>query len=61
MTGPVSSQTWTQRYAVAAGSEHYERAFAKLLGNPTHGYLTWTPQEADAYRAVAACRPTSAP
>ncbi|WP_202915137.1 MULTISPECIES: hypothetical protein [unclassified Mycolicibacterium] len=25
-----------------------------LLGNPTHGHLTWTPQEAEAYRAVDA-------
>ncbi|WP_264992882.1 phage major capsid protein [Mycobacterium montefiorense] len=52
--GSAHQQTWTQRYAAAAGSEHYERAFAKLLANPTHGHLTWTPDEADAYRAVAA-------
>lgn len=32
----------------------YERAFMKLVGNPTHGHLTWTPEESDAYRAAAA-------
>ncbi|MCQ4360634.1 phage major capsid protein [Mycobacterium gordonae] len=53
-TGPAPAQSWTRRYAAAAGSEHYERAFAKLLANPTHGHLTWTPQEADAYRAADA-------
>lgn len=53
-TGSPLSQTWTQRYAVAAGSEHYERAFSKLVANPTQGHLEWTPAEADAYRAVAA-------
>jgi HK97 family phage major capsid protein len=53
-TGPAISQTWTQRYAVAAGSEHYERAFAKMVANPTHGHLTWTPEESEAYRAAAA-------
>lgn len=53
-TGPIPAQSWTRRYAAAAGSEHYERAFAKLVANPTHGHLTWTPQEADAYRAADA-------
>lgn len=53
-TGPVISQTWTQRYAAAAGAEAYERAFAKLVANPTHGHLEWTPEESEAYRAVAA-------
>jgi HK97 family phage major capsid protein len=53
-SGPTQQQTWTQRYATAAGSEHYERAFAKLLANPTHGHLTWTGEEGEAYRAVAA-------
>lgn len=53
-TGPTVTQTWTQRYAAAAGSEAYERAFAKLLANPERGHLTWTTDEADAYRAVTA-------
>lgn len=47
------AQTWMQRYTTAAGSEHYERAFAKLVANPTQGHLEWTPEEADAYRRVA--------
>lgn len=53
-SGPTHSQTWTQRWAIATGSEHYERAFAKLVANPTQGHLTWTTEEGDAYRAVAA-------
>lgn len=53
-TGPGQAQTWTQRWAVATGSEVYERAFAKKLADPDNGHLTWTPQEADAWRAVAA-------
>ncbi len=53
-TGSPLAQTWTQRYAATAGSEHYERAFSKLVANPTQGHLEWTPEEADAYRAVAA-------
>jgi HK97 family phage major capsid protein len=53
-TGPVISQNWTQRWAAATGSEHYERAFAKKLADPDNGQLTWTAEEADAWRAVAA-------
>lgn len=53
-TGPGQAQTWTQRWAVTTGSEDYERAFAKKLADPDNGHLTWTPQEADAWRAVAA-------
>lgn len=53
-TGPVISQTWTQRWAAATGSEHYERAFAKKLADPDNGHLTWSAEEADAWRAVAA-------
>ncbi|MEU2035152.1 phage major capsid protein [Nocardia amamiensis] len=55
-TGPAFSRSWTARYAVAAGAEDYERAFAKLVGNPTQGHLLWTPAEAEAYRAVEALR-----
>lgn len=53
-TGAAGVQSWTQRWAAAAGSEAYERAFAHLVANPTHGHLRWTPAEADAYRTVAA-------
>jgi len=51
--GPLLSQSWARRYAAAAGAPEYERAFAKLLGNPLQGHLTWTPQEADAFRVVS--------
>lgn len=53
-SGPAPAQTWTQRYAAAAGSEHYERAFAKLLADPVRGHMTWTEEEGAAYRAVDA-------
>ena len=53
-TGTAGVQSWTQRWAAAAGSEEYERAFAHLVANPTHGHLRWTPAEAKAYRTVAA-------
>ena len=53
-TGSPLSQSWTQRWAAATGSEAYERAFAKLVANPSHGHLTWTSEEADAYRVVSA-------
>ncbi len=51
-TGTPLTQTWTQRWAVATGSEAYERAFAKKLADPDNGQLTWTAEEADAWRAV---------
>ncbi|OBI90029.1 phage major capsid protein [Mycobacterium asiaticum] len=53
-TGPVLSQTWTQRWAAATGSEAYELAFCKKLADPENGQLTWTQEEADAWRAVTA-------
>lgn len=52
-TGTGPAQSWTQRWAAAAGSTEYMRAFAKLVGNPVQGHLTWTPAEAEAYRRVA--------
>ncbi|OBJ90902.1 phage major capsid protein [Mycobacterium asiaticum] len=52
VSGPGIAQTWTQRWAVATGAPAYERAFAKKLADPDNGHLTWTPEEADAWRAV---------
>lgn len=52
-TGTPVAQTWSQRWAAAAGNPAYERAFAKLVGNPTQGHLTWTSEEAEAFRRVA--------
>ena len=51
--GTGSAQSWTQRWAVAAGSAAYERAFSKALTGE-RGHLLWTPEEAEAYRAVSA-------
>jgi HK97 family phage major capsid protein len=53
-TGTPLSQSWTQRYTVAAGAPAYESAFAKLVANPERGHLEWTEAEAEAYRAVRA-------
>ncbi|AKN17476.1 hypothetical protein MHAE_04370 [Mycobacterium haemophilum DSM 44634] len=53
-SGSPVHQAWTQRWAAAAGNEHYQRAFAKLLANPERGHLEWTTEEHAAYRAVAA-------
>lgn len=52
-SGPVTSQSWMRRWAVAAGAEAYERAFAKKLADPDSGHLVWSPEEAAAWRAVA--------
>ncbi|MGV0624466.1 phage major capsid protein [Mycolicibacter minnesotensis] len=48
-----AGQTWTRRWAAAAGDAAYERAFGKLVADPERGHLTWTPEESAAYRAVA--------
>ena len=53
-TGPAPSQTWMQRWAAAAATRGYEPAFAKKLADPDNGQLSWTAEEADAWRAVAA-------
>lgn len=50
--GPAASQTWVQRWAAATGSEAYERAFAAKLADPDNGHLSWSREEADAWRAV---------
>ena len=41
------------RWATAAGNPAYRGAFAKMLGDPERGHLTWTDDEANAYRSVA--------
>jgi len=55
----VSSGSAEQRGTMAewlavAGAPSYRSAFGKLAADPTHGHLTWTGPEHDAYRAVAA-------
>ena len=51
-TGGTQSQSWAQRWVAATGNEHYESAFLKVLADSTHAHLMWTPQEAQAFRAV---------
>lgn len=51
--GTSQSRSWTARWAAAAGSDDYERAFAKLVADSERGHLLWTPDEAAAYRTVA--------
>lgn len=51
--GPAPMQSWTARWAAAAGSDDYRAAFAKLLTGE-RGHLLWTEPEAQAYRDVAA-------
>ena len=55
-TGPAQHRSWTARWAAEAGSDAYTRAFAKKLADPDNGHLTWTGQEADAWRTVVGLR-----
>jgi len=41
------------RWAVARSNPSYERAFAKLVADPTRGHLEWSADEQAAYAAVA--------
>jgi len=41
------------RWAIAASNPNYERAFAKMLIDPTRGHLEWTNEERAAYTVVA--------
>lgn len=52
-SGSPISQTWTQRWTIATGSPAYERAFTKKLADPDNGHLTWTPEEAEAWRTAS--------
>ncbi|OBH23903.1 hypothetical protein A9X03_14210 [Mycobacterium sp. E1715] len=54
--GPEFARTWTQRYVAAAGSPDYERAYAKLVCDPSRGHLKWSPAEQQAYQRVAVLR-----
>jgi HK97 family phage major capsid protein len=55
-SGTMLAQSWTQRCVAAAGDEHYEAAFAKLLVDPDKGHLRWTPEEGEAFRVVESLR-----
>lgn len=39
-------------YIAAVGDEHYGRAFAKIMADPLHGHLRFTPQETAAMQRV---------
>lgn len=57
--GPWRERAVAARWAVAAGSEDYLRAFGKLCADPEKGHLLWTPQEQQAYRSVEEFRAMS--
>lgn len=44
------------RWAVATGDPAYLRAFTQLLANPERGHLTWSPEEAAAFRTAELLR-----
>jgi HK97 family phage major capsid protein len=48
--GPQRDRTLAARWAAAAGSEAYLRAFAATVIDPVRGHLTWGPEEQAAYR-----------
>ncbi|MGW6120212.1 phage major capsid protein [Nocardia sp. NPDC055165] len=50
--GNTAARTWTERWAASAGSPEYTRAFAKLAADPHRGHMLFTPEEAEAFRAV---------
>ncbi|NEW49952.1 phage major capsid protein [Nocardia cyriacigeorgica] len=49
-TGRPEDRNWTARWSLAAGNPAYERAFARLLVDPTRGHMMFTPEESEAYR-----------
>ena len=40
----------TARYLAAVGNDSYRSAWSKILRDPTHGHLTFGPQEVEAFR-----------
>lgn len=52
--GPTANRGLAARWATETGHPAYLGAFAKLVQDPARGHLTWTPEEAEAYRRVAA-------
>ncbi|GIE79079.1 major capsid protein [Actinoplanes philippinensis] len=51
--GSIGKRQSAAEFLSVAGDPAYLRAFSKLLADPARGHMEWTPQEADAYRAVA--------
>jgi len=57
-TGSPRDRAIASRWAVVTGSPEYRGAFSKLMTGE-RGHLTWTPAEADAFRAVEEFRAMS--
>ena len=51
--GHPGARGLADRWATAAGDPAYRGAFAKMLGDPDRGHLTWNAAEAESYRQVA--------
>jgi HK97 family phage major capsid protein len=45
---------WTSRYLSAVGSRAYRTAFVKLMRDPQHGHLRFSPEEVEAVRLASA-------
>ncbi|MGR6526230.1 phage major capsid protein [Rhodococcus erythropolis] len=52
----VGTDSTVARLAAVTGSDAYRSAFAKLVGDPERGHLTWLPEEAQAYRDACSVR-----
>lgn len=50
--GPLMAREWTARWVAATGSDTYRSAFAKKALDPDSGHLSWTAQEAEAWRVA---------
>ncbi|UXA16971.1 phage major capsid protein [Mycobacterium sp. SMC-4] len=53
-TGSLLARSWSARWVAATGSEAYRSAFAKKAIDPDNGHLSWTPDEAEAWRVATA-------
>jgi HK97 family phage major capsid protein len=51
-TGSLYEQDLAARWAVAAGNPEYLTAFSKVIADPDHGHMLFSPKELDAFRAV---------
>ena len=51
-SGSPMARSWTARWVAATGSEHYRSAFTKKALDPENGHLSWTSEEAEAWRVA---------
>ncbi len=49
-SGPLLARSWTARWVAATGNDSYRSAFAKKVADPDSGHLSWTSEEAEAWR-----------